>query len=197
MAKFDIMPYRGVNQGNVLPAPEWGRLAAGESFTVGEPVAVNAGGFVTESASNPDAVDFIGIAASCGDTVGATDPIGTFRTPFGQFTPASSPNLPTTGDDVTFWRAKGSTKFVTANFSTGGVGVLVTPTAAEIGDAIGLRLNGGVWFVDNSGGTTKIGRITDVLDAKGVTIRKSGFTGVKVVVEFTLDELTVVTVPTA
>lgn len=197
MAKFDIMPYRGTNQGNVLPSPEWGRLAAGETFTVGEPVAVNAGGYVTESATNAAVVDFIGIAATTGDTVGATDAVGLYRTPIGQFTPGVSPNLPITGSPVAFWRAKSSTKWVTANFSTGGVGVLVTPTAAEIGDAVGLRLNGGVWFLDNNAGTTKIGRITDVIDANGISVRLSGATGVKIVFEAVTDELTVATDPAA
>jgi len=198
MSKDDFVPSRGTDQGTALPAYEWGALAASETFVRGEPVSINAAGSITESATNPDADDFVGFAAGSGDTVGATDPIGTVRTPEGLFTPGLSPNLPTTGDDVPFFRARQQRKWMTRNFSTAGVGVLVTPTVAVIGDVGGLRLNGGVWFFDTAAGTTKLGRVTDVFDANFRSLKRAGAgTGVWVEIEWATSQLSVVSAPLA
>lgn len=184
MAKNDILPYVGTDQGTVLPAPEWGSLTAAQSFVTGEPVLVVAAGTVSEAATNPSTID--GIAAASGDTVGATDANGTFRIPNGLFTPGASPNLPVAGDPVPFWRVRQRRKWIAARFSTDGTGAaLTTPALSHIGDTVGLALNSGNWSVDNAV-ANKVGKITDVIDAGGESITRSGKTGANVIFEFTI-----------
>lgn len=185
MAKNDFLPYRGTDQGNVLPAPEVGYLTAGSSFVLGEPVVVVAAGTLSECASGAATLD--GIAAMSGDTVGATDPVGVYRTPMGMYTPTGNDSLPTTNDPTTFWRIRQRRLWIAQRFSTDGTGAaLVVPALANIGDAVGIILNAGNWSIDGNAGTAKVARIVDVLDAFGDSIVKSAKTGSKAIFEFTL-----------
>jgi hypothetical protein len=196
MARFDIMPYRGGSQGTVIPPVEHYRLNASETFVEGEPVSVNADGELTESADDPAAEDFIGIAAMSGDTVGATNAIGIYRKRRGMFSPGISPNLPQTGDQIQVWEAYQGHTFRTNNFATDGSGTLTAPAAANIGDRAGLSLTAGQWSLD-TGTTNFIARVVDVLDANGISLQEQGGTGVTVLFKFVTDELRSTSAPLA
>jgi len=198
MAKGDIMPYRGADQGSVLPPTDEFPLKASETFVQGEPVSLNNAGDLTESASAPADEDFLGIAAMSGDTVGATDPNGIFRSPEGLFTPGASPNLPVAGDLISIWRAKPGHKWVSRNFATDGAGTAAVPTKANaVGEVASLILASGNWFVDVGGSGSRVARIDKVLDAKGNDIARSSGTGVFVVFEFIATQSTSIDAPAA
>lgn len=196
MSKFNIMPFRGADQGSILPPTERYRLNASETFTIGEPVSVNADGELTEAADDPAAEDVIGIAASSGDTVGTTDTIGIYRKRRGMFAPGVSPNLPVTGDQIPVWEVSKGHTFIANVFATDGAGTAATPAAANIGDRAGLTLTAGVWSLD-TGCTNITARIVDVLDANGVSLQEQGGTGVYVLFKFVTDELRSTAAPLA
>lgn len=198
MAKNDILPYKAnANETGPIADLQHFGLGASESFTVGEPVAVNAAGRLTESADDPGPEDFIGIAAGCGDTVGSTDTIGIFRTAKGMFTPGAVPNRPVTGDLIPVWIAGPGTKLIFKVFATDGAGTAATPALANIGDMAGLSLTAGVWSVDTGTSSTKFIRIVDVVDANGDSVQFSGLTGSKAIGQVVSYELSVTTAPTA
>ena len=143
-------------------------VGAGETFLRGEPVAINAAGRLTESASDAVDADCIGVAAAGGDTTapGTMD----WRTGI----------LIVTGGLVPVHLASPHTYFITENFATDGAGTLAVPVITTIGDAASLVLAAGTWFVD-TGGASNICRIMDVLDVDGRSIQESGGTGVSVV----------------
>ena len=162
-------------------------LNAAESFVRGEPVQINSDGELAESGDDPVAVDFAGIALDSGDTVGATDAIGTFRQSIGQSQQGASPNLPTTSDATKYHKVSIGSTVESGNFATDGAGTLATPTQANaIGLGAGFTLNGGVYSID-VGVTNNVLVITDVLDNNGDSIanRATNATGVTVVATVT------------
>ena len=181
MAKGDVMPYRGLSSNGTNPVLDTLSIPvlAASSFVQGEPVFINLAGTLQECGNEPVASDFAGIAAQSGDTVGATDPNGNFRTPLGLFTPGAAPNLPVALDMTMMWMAIAGQKLITRRFSTDGTGAtIIAPATANIGDTVGLELNAGNWGFDGEAATPKILVITDVLDANGESVVRSGLTGV-------------------
>lgn len=196
MSKFDIMPYRGAHQGNVLPPTERYRLNAAETFTIGELVSVNADGELTEAADDPAAEDVIGVAASSGDTAVTTDTIGIYRKRVGLFAPGASPNAPQTGDMIPVWEVFSGNTFIAKVFATDGAGTAATPAAANIGDRAGFSLTAGVWSLD-TGTANFLARVVDVLDVNGRSVQESGLTGSTVLFKFVTDELRSTSAPLA
>ncbi len=196
MSKFDIMPYRGSDQGNVIPPVEHYRLNASETFTIGELVSVNADGELTEAADDPAAEDVIGVAAMSGDTAVTTDTNGIYRKRVGLFAPGASPNAPQTGDMIQVWEAFQGHTFLAKVFATDGAGTAAVPAAANIGDRAGFSLTAGVWSID-TGTANFIARIVDVLDVNGRSVQESGLTGVAVLFKFVTDELRSTAAPLA
>jgi hypothetical protein len=196
MAKLNIMPYRGADQGSVMPPTERYRLNASETFVLGELVSVNADGELTESADDPAAEDVIGVAAASGDTVGTTDAMGAYRKRVGLFAPGISPNLPVTGDMVPVWEVFGGHTFIAQVFATDGAGTAATPALANIGDRAGFSLTAGVWSLD-TGTANFSARVVDVLDVNGRSIQESGLTGANALFRFVTDELRSTAAPLA
>lgn len=185
MAKNDLALPKDHSYGPFVYQRDWA-LTASETFAVGEPVYVTSSGRVKESGTLPTAAKFWGIAASSGDTVGASDTVGTFRRKLGQFVPGASPNLPTTADQVSVLVTLPGALIECGNICSDGTGAAsITPTEANIGDLIRLVLSGGgVYFFDfGSPGTATAATILvchDVLDVNGDSITFSGRTGVRV-----------------
>ena len=182
MAKNDIRLLDSDDYGPFSKIAQ-GYLNASETFGVGEPVFENTDGEVAESGDDPTPATFAGISLSSGDTVGASDPVGTFRRSVGQFQPGLSPNTPQTGDPVLYRKLYPGARIACDNFATDGAGTLVTPTTANaIGEQAGFTLASGTYSID-TGTTNEPLRIVGVLDANGDDIRWSGGTGVTVVAE--------------
>lgn len=179
MSRRDIMPY--YMDGKFAPLVQHYNLNASESFLLGEPVSVNADGELTESADRPVDADFLGIAASDGDTTNAGG-LATARNPGGaQFTDGQ---VVTTGDLIPVWVCDTNTLLVTSNFSSGGAAFGdVAPARSNIGDQATLDLISGSWGISLAvGGGADIVRIHDVLSADGRSLRRdNSLTGAKVV----------------
>jgi hypothetical protein len=170
-------PFGGPAQIKTFP------LNASETFRAGEPCSVNADGELTESADDPTLADVMGIAAVDGDT-GLTDPFtGSARA---------------TSAEIQVIIPIQGTEFRTKNFATDGAGTAATPAKTNIGDEAGFTLASGVWSID-IGTTNNVARILDVLDANGVSINKSGYSGTPtwVVFAITTSQMTGVDAPAA
>lgn len=162
MAIHDLMPYTGPLGGHVRI--QHFRLNAAESFTTGEPVALNSAGELTESNDNPASTDLVGISAQPADTTDTT-----------LFNPKTGNNY-ATGDMIAVYMADSTSYFATPNYSTDGSGAALTePVVANIGLDVGLVLGaGGVWSIDSNAGTTKLCRIIDIVDNLGRSIQDTG-----------------------
>lgn len=166
MSKGDIRYHSGPFRIFQIP------LTASESFVEGEPVRITDAGRLAESTDDPVAGSFLGFALASGDTVGSTDPIGSFRYPgFKTFAPST---LPTTNDLIPVLAPLPGCVVIGRLKAT-------TPSLAVIGEFAGLDLTGGVWtFEENAG--NPVGRIVDALDANQISTNISGATGVYVLV---------------
>lgn len=200
MAKGDIMPYQGRDEGSVLPPIRSFRLNAAETFVQGEPVRLNVDGELAEAGDDPGVDDFIGISAESGDTVGATDAIGRFRDPRYQFTPGANPDLPATGDMIRVWLPVPGSTFVAKYFATDGAGTQAAPALSNIGDEAGLTLAGGIYSVD-VGTANNICRIVDIIDGtSGDSLQATGGTPTttsRIIIEFVTSQNTDATAPAA
>lgn len=196
MSKGDFSPYRGWGEYAPMGPPLYGRIKAAETVVQGEPVYGTSGGEISESGDDPTAVKFMGFIASSGDTVGATDALGTFRQKPGMFTPGATPNLPVAGDLVEVWRPAPGQAVRARVFATDGAGTPAVPTAAHIYDMAGFTLAAGVYSLD-VGTTNKLARIVDVLDANDQSILRSGLAGVTAIFEIVAHEFNVTTDPSA
>lgn len=196
MAKGDLRIPRNFDYGPFAYV-EKKPLTASETFARGEPVYVTSAGKVKESGDDPTAVKFAGIALASGDTVGASDVIGTFRQKVGQFKPGASPNLPQTDDTTPFLVMLPGCEVECDNFATDGAGTLATPTQGNaVGEVAGLSLTAGQYTID-VGTTNILLRIIDVLDANGESILRSGKTGVTVRAVVVTSQFAVVTAASA
>jgi hypothetical protein len=135
-------------------------MNASETFGVGEPVAVNADGELTESADDPVDADIMGIAMAGPGGVDLNPETG---------------NAYTTGDMIPVAIPDQNTYFICSNFATDGAGTQAAPAVANLGDEAGLTLASGVWSVD-VGATNNTCRIYDILDDQKRSIQKSGVT---------------------
>jgi hypothetical protein len=164
MAQFDIMPHKSPLGGTMLT--HGFRPTAASTFEQGDPVEIIAAGTVSEGTTPIIVAD--GFAGICAGRALDTDGV-TLRT------------------QVEIWDPK-DVLFISRNFATDGAGTLATPAQANIGDGFGLVSVGGSWRVD-TGTATNIGRIIDVLDARGRSVAQSGAAGVFVVVQFNVGQL--------
>ena len=177
MAKNDIRIWRAPKELNI----GWYPVAASSTFVAGEPVRLNTGGELVEATTDwATGEDFLGIAMASGDTVGATDANGTFRSLVGAFTPGTG--LPVSADLVPVVLPSPDVWFVTSNFdlTTGAFGD--APVKTSVGDAGGLALVSGTWGY--AAGGTKNARVMHVLDSNLTDIAFSGNAGVSVVIVF-------------
>ena len=182
MAKNDIRVWRAPKELNI----GWYPVAASSTFVAGEPVRLNTGGELVEATTDwATGNDFLGIAMASGDTVGATDTAGTFRTMVGgtnggAFTPGTG--FPVSADLIPVVLPSPDVFFVTSNYdaTTGAFGD--APVKTVVGDAGGLALVSGSWGFAQGG--AKNARVMHVLDANMADIAFSGGTGVSVVFVF-------------
>lgn len=164
MAAYDIMPASSPDGGHTTVRHF--RLNAAETFQVGEPVAVNADGELTESADDPVDADLMGIALA----PGADPSTGT------AFDNPRTGAAYTTGDMIPVVIPTPTTYFRTTNFSAAGAAFNDTaPAAADIGDEVGLSLIGGAWGVDQAAANNTC-RIVDILNERGQSIQDTGET---------------------
>lgn len=178
MAKNDIRVWRSPKEPLVAHFP----VAASSTFCAGEPVRLNTGGELVEATTDwATGNDFLGIAMTSGDTVGATDANGSVRQLTGAFTPGTG--FPVSGDMVPVIVATPDTWFVTSNFdaTTGAFGD--TPAKTNVGDGGGLALVSGSWGIAMGGAQNA--RVLQVLDSSYNDIAYSGGTGKHVVFVFT------------
>ncbi len=186
MAQNDLEVWQS-HEGGHLDVMHY-RMNAAETFRRGEPVSVNGDGELTESADDPTAPDFIGVALEpAGYSIGGTATTKNPRTGAAY----------TTGDMIAVVHARPGQRFICANFATDGAGTAATPTLANaLGEQAGLTLASGSWFVD-TGTTNNVFRIVDVLDSDRESIQTSGGTGASVVVEVVASQVTATGDPAA
>lgn len=183
MAKNDIRLWRSAKEVVVEHYP----VAASSTFVAGEPVRLNTGGELVEATTAwATGNDFLGIALSSGDTVGATDGNGTFRQLKGAFTPGTG--LPVSGDLVPVLIPTPETFFITSNWTaTTGASTAATaataPAKTNVGDGGGFNLDSGNWVLGM--GVAQNARVLQVLDSNYEDIAYSGGTGRHVVFVFT------------
>ena len=166
MARNDILPYTS-SMGGHCRVEEY-PLEAGADFLVGEPVYVNGAGQVEHSNDPAIVTEFTGIAA----TDGVEGTTLNFETGLAL----------ADGDMVKIYIPDFDQRWITPNYATGGAGVVVTPTIADVGLVIGLFENATNWTIDSGAATTNIiGRVLTILDADGADIARSGGTGTQVI----------------
>jgi hypothetical protein len=161
MAARDIMPWNSPLGGHVrvFHFP----MNASETFFEGEPVAVNADGEVTESATAPVPGDFFGIALG-GPGASNTNPKTGVAWATGDLVPVCLPDANSTYISDRF--AKASAAFDDT-----------APVASDIGDAVGLVLIGGRWGFDGAPDADDgLGRIVDILNSRKESILETGET---------------------
>ena len=160
MALNDILPYNSPHGGHEL-VEQYEIATAG--FVLGEPVGIDASdGGVAESptdGSNVENHEIVGIALGP-----ASYNIGGVAS---TKNPRTGANF-AAGDRVPVAVPTNQSTFITSNFTTDGATFdNAAPTAAMIGDEIGLVHIGGDWGVEHGTLDTNatIGRIVDLLDA--------------------------------
>ena len=162
MAAFDIMPFRSPH--GQMGKIEHFRMTAGQSFVVGEPVAVVAAGTLTESTSACADAGIMGIALAPGGATGAAS--------LNWRTNAAYAG----GDRIPVCIPESSTLFITRNWTVAGAAFNDTaPALADIGEEVGLVLIGGVWGIDVASGSM-IARVVDILNARKTSIQETGET---------------------
>jgi hypothetical protein len=117
-------------------------VMAGRSFRAGEPVVVRAEGDLNEASTDPSIIT--GIAAH-----GAIDGRGN--------------RLPG-GSPVTVYGTSPGQVFITKKFKV--AGTETAPVQTNIGDLVGMKVTGGVWFLDTGAGNLNF-RVTGVQDISG------------------------------
>jgi hypothetical protein len=173
----DIRPYK---YGHNRPALESYPLAAAGNFVVGNPVRLNAAGFLVECADAPVADNILGIAQASGDVDGSILAAGIF--PNITYPTTGSDRFPNTGDMVPVAIPDSDTLFIVNadRFSEAGAAFGdVVPTAAHAGQACGIALIGGNFGIELAG--VLIGRVHEVLNANGRSVGSEGGTGVAVI----------------
>lgn len=160
MSARDIMPWNGPS--GQYPRVLHFRLNASETFAEGEPVAVNADGELTESASTgPVPADLMGIALAG---------------PAASRNPATG-NAWATGDMVPVAVPDSNTLFITSNYTEGTAFDDAQPTAAVLGDQAGLVRLSDVWGIDNGQDANEgVAQIVDVLNSQKESIQVTGET---------------------
>jgi hypothetical protein len=160
MAARDIMPWNGPN--GQYPRIQHFRINASEGFFDGEPVAVNADGELTESATEPVPADLLGIA------LGGP---GAARNP-------ATGNAWATGDLAPVCVFDSNHYFITSNFTAAGSAFDDTaPAVANLGDQASLALISGSWGIDAGPSTNDATcRIIDILNARKESIQVTGET---------------------
>ena len=156
MAANDIMPFESVSGG--ISRVRSGPLNASEAFFVGEPVAIQNAGEITESADNPPGSDLAGIAC---EGPGATNVNPKTDTTYA------------TSDVIQFWTAAPGDSFITKNYSTDGSTFNdAAPVVANIGVRAGLSLISDSWGFDTNA-SNKTVRLVDILDDQKASILRT------------------------
>ena len=165
MAARDIMPWTGPNGGTPLVQEFSGNFVAdSETFETGEPVYVDQSGDISESADLP--------------TVGTDVPTG-----IAVYGPGSSNITWETGAAFTnassfvqVWIPTPEQQWITPNFSSAGSAFDdVAPLIGDVGMEIALKKVTNDWGISISPGSAQnIGRITDILNGRKQSIKRTG-----------------------
>lgn len=179
MAQNDIMPW--ADESGTTPSFSYGVMNASETFRIGEPISINADGEITESADDPVAMDFAGIAmAPAGYSINGTATTKDPRTGAAY----------TTGSLIPYIKALPGRQFIGRYFATDGsgtdllaAGIAYATALALVGEAVGITLVNGNWVVDSTPTVDReVFRIEAFLDANKVNILFNGGTAKYVVV---------------
>ena len=142
MARNDIRCVRQTEDGLTAYGLNWALMGA-QTFEEGEVVAVGAGGYVGEAATDPPLVTGISAASSLG--MSANGEIGHLSVAGANTTPRP------VGTWIQVYKPVQGQYFACSNLSEDGTGTtLITPLQEHVGDTIGFTLNGGVWGVDRT-----------------------------------------------
>jgi hypothetical protein len=176
MTAFDIMPFD--SNGTEDDVRHY-RMDGGETFVVGEIVALGADGDLNEAGDDPAGSAVLGIALAP-----VTYSIGGSST-------NKNPRTGTayaTGDMIPVAQLRAGKRVITSKFATDGAGTAATPTLANaLGETAGLSVTAGVHFIDTGVTNDDLCRIVDVLDSQKRSIQDPSFdgnTGVYVVAEW-------------
>ena len=161
MSARDIMPWNSAHGGTYRTTR--GFMQASETFFVGEPVTIDAGGEIAQCATEPTQGSVFGIAAiGPGSDGNITNP-RTGTTTWSE------------GESIPVWVPEPGMQWITSNYTQGTAFDDVPPTIAVIGDAAGLALIGGVWGIDQTPTANDATcRIIDILDDMKNTIVRPG-----------------------
>ena len=153
MAANDIMPFESISGG--ISRVRQGPMKASEAFFVGEPVALDSNGLITEANDNPAGDDLIGIASE--------GPGSSNVNPKTDATYA-------TNDAIQFWTVSQGDSFITKNYSTDGSTFNnAAPLIAKLGIRAGLSLISDDWGFDENAGNKTV-RLIDILDDQKASI---------------------------